>query len=192
MAARRLVIVMVVLLGLSTLAAALVPTPDPPPEPPPARADKPRERSGNGASGYAPLGGGVVNARLAISNRRQPPVRVRPGDQLLLAVHGPVGDDIEIPAFGLTEAMTPYAAARFDILIDRSGRFAVRAVEAGRVVGTIVASPCVRTGARGDGSKAPGCGPPGAPGGQGSSRSAQPTSDAEGRPRPSAESRQAP
>jgi hypothetical protein len=165
-AARRLVIVMVVLLGLSTLAAALVPAPEERGDPaaPPERADGRERDPAGGWSGYAPGAGRVIAARLAISNEPQPDVRVRPGDQLQLLVSGPVGDDIEIPAFGLTETMSADAPARFDILIDRPGTFAVRAVEAepslvGRIVSTAPCPP--RTPAPEDGSKARGCGPRG-------------------------------
>jgi hypothetical protein len=163
-AARRLVIVMVVLLGLSTLATALVPAPDRRDEPATTAEGPTGEKRDTGRSGYAPLPGRVVQGHLAISNEPQPDIQVRPGDQLKLMVSGPVGDDVEIPAFGLTETLSPQAAARFDILVDRPGAFEVRAVEADRLIGRIV-SCAARSPARGDGSRGGACGPRGAPAG---------------------------
>ena len=183
MAARRLVIVMVVLLALSTVASQLVPAPERSAErtrPEPER--KPREETGeSGWTGYAQLPGSLITARLAISNKPQPPVRVRPGDQLRLSVAGTLGQDIEIPAFGLTETMSPSAPARFDILIDRTGTFPVRAVESGRPVGRIVSTRCAPSpGAREGGSKARGCDPRGRPATKAAGRSARNPSAAEG------------
>ncbi len=63
---------------------------------------------------------------------------MKPGQRLVLLVGGAVGDDISIPAFGLTETMTPSAPARFDLIVDRPGHFAVRAYTADRVVGRIL------------------------------------------------------
>ena len=144
MAARRLVIVMLVLLALSTLVAALVPAPD--------RGGN-ATRSATGPSGptstsQAPVIApqpaavpGLVEARIDIAPKPAGPppvVAVEPGNRLVLGVGGTVGNDISIPAFGLTETMTPSAAAIFDLIVDRPGRFAVRAFGADRVVGTIV------------------------------------------------------
>ena len=144
MAARRLVIVMLVLLGLSTLVAALVPTPNP---------DREKTSATNGASGKNapdpdragnpdPAGTpGLVSARIDISQAAgKPPavVRVKPGNRLILAVGGSVGADISIPGFGLTETMTPTAPARFDLIVDRAGRFPVRVFGSDRAAGTIV------------------------------------------------------
>ena len=162
MAARRLLIVMVVLLGLSTLAAALVPPPDPKPDRPPAQAT--REP---GARGEEESGGGseprLVTARMRIANEPPKVVAVRPGDQLELEVSGSVGEDIEVPAFGLTETMTPDAPARFDLIVDRPGSFVVRAVESGIVAGRIRSAEAKTA-----------CASSPAPGGEGSGSSCAP------------------
>jgi hypothetical protein len=172
-AARRLVIVMVVLLGLSTLAAALV-------QPPERRSETTTteerrqaddEREG-GWTGNAPLAGRVIGARMRISNAPPKVVRVRPGDQVRLSVSGSVGEDIVIPGFGLTETMSPDAPAHFDILIERLGTFAVRALDSGRLAGRIVSCPA-RPEARPGGSKARACAPGGEPEGSGRARSAR-------------------
>ena len=110
MAARRLILVMLVLLGLSTLVAAIVPAPERSGEGPgtatgPAGGPRPARPSQGVPSG----GGGLVKARIEISHRAPEVVRVKPGQRLVLLVGGQVGDDISIPEFGLTETMTPSA-----------------------------------------------------------------------------------
>jgi hypothetical protein len=146
MAARRLVIVMLVLLGLSTLVAALVPGPDRSTPAGTGTIDT-RPRAGSpGTAGSAP-GGRLVQRLLRISTRPAT-VAVRPGDQLRLAVGGSYGDEITIPAFGLTETMTPYAPARFDLIVPEVGSFPILAGESGRLIGRIrsraAPEPCAR------------------------------------------------
>ncbi len=139
MAARRLIVVMLVLLGLSTIVAALLPPPDRSENVPGQgrrRGETAQpEPSGNSGSAAAR---GLIRARITTSRRAPEVVRVTPGQRLVLLVGGPVGDDISIPAFGLTETATPSAPARFDLIVDRPGRFAVRAFGAERDVGRIV------------------------------------------------------
>jgi hypothetical protein len=157
MAARRLVIVMLVLLGISTLAAALVPTDrnDSATEATDtvdAGSDEKPERQ-NGASR-------LVRRRIRITDKPAV-VHVHPGEQVRLAVAGPFGDDIEIPALGLTAAMTPYAPATFDLIVPEPGTFAVRAVQTGMLVGRIEARPaqagCPRRPAPRERSRPEGC-----------------------------------
>jgi hypothetical protein len=141
MAARRLIIVMLVLLGLSTLVAALVPAPEPSGGGPgsetgPAGGAGPSE----GQDGASPRPGGTVAARITVSVAAPETVKVKPGQRLVLLVGGPIGEDISIPAFGLTETMTPSAPARFDLIVDRAGRFPIRAYGAERPVGRIVSA----------------------------------------------------
>lgn len=150
MAARRLVVVMLVLLAISTLAAALVPAPEPDPRPgerAEGGATRPREGR-TGATDEQGSAGRLVQRRIRISNRRPPTIALRPGDQLKLLVSGPFGDDITIPAFGLTETMTVFAPARFDLIVEEAGTFPIRAVNAGRLVGRISADAPSRSKAR--------------------------------------------
>jgi hypothetical protein len=147
MAARRLIVVMLVLLGLSTLVAALVPAPQPSGGGPgsetgPSGGSGPRR----GQGGSTPRAGGTVAARITVSVGEPETVRVKPGQRLVLLVGGQIGEDISIPAFGLTETMTPAAPARFDLIVDRAGTFPIRAFRAERPVGRIVsAAPSGRT-----------------------------------------------
>lgn len=174
MAARRLVIVMLVLLAVSTLAAALVPTPESD-DPRPVATDT--ATSGQGPEPDAGAAGSpegrLVARRIRVGEGEKPrSVEVRSGDQLLLLVSGRLADDIAIPAFGLVETMTPFSPARFDLIVDRTGRFPIRAERAARVVGRIVSvagsgrCASLRPPARGGRSRAEAC----APGGRRSAR----------------------
>lgn len=137
MAARRLVIVMLVLLGISTLAAALVPGPER--GSPTATGTIEGSSEGDTGSARPASRGSLVERRLRVS-KTPGTVGVRAGDQLRLAVSGSYGDQITIPAFGLTETMTPYAPARFDVLVAEQGSFPIRAEQSG-LVGWIVVRP---------------------------------------------------
>jgi hypothetical protein len=127
MAARRLLIVMLVLLGISTLAAALVP--------PPERESTQTETTNSTATrAQEPRHGERVAAEVSASRRGRPErVRVSTGDQLALVVNAPRPAEVAIPAFGLIEFADRGAPARFDILIERSGRFDVTAERRGTV-----------------------------------------------------------
>jgi hypothetical protein len=138
MAARRLVIVMLVLLGISTLAAALVPGPDR--GTPNSTGTIDGRPEGSTTNAPPASHGSIVQRRLRIS-ASPGTVAVRPGDQLRLAVSGPYGDEITIPAFGVTETIAPYAPARFDLLVAEPGSFPIVAAQSGRVVGRIASRP---------------------------------------------------
>ncbi len=140
MAARRLIVVMLVLLGLSTLVAALVPAPQPSGGGPGGgTGPAPGTGPGRGQDGAAPRAGGTVAARITVSAAAPETVKVKPGQRLVLLVVGPIGEDISIPAFGLTETMTPSAPARFDLIVDRAGIFPIRAYGTDGPVGRIAA-----------------------------------------------------
>jgi hypothetical protein len=150
-------IVMLVLLGISTLAAALVPT---------DRNDSPSEATDTVDAGSEEKpdrrqpASRLVRRRIRVTDKPAV-VHVRSGEQVRLAVSGPFGDDIEIPALGLTAAMTPYAPATFDLIVPGPGTFAVRAVQTGMLVGRIEARPaqagCARRPAPRGGSRPEAC-----------------------------------
>jgi hypothetical protein len=157
MAARRLLIVMLILLGLSTLAAALVPqrtlregnttqstarstTTTGAPAPPPGRALSAKIYVGGTK---VPFVAGPVCAQ------RTPgcePIHV--GDRVSLQVASKkTGLQLEFPEFGQFAFAGPAAPALFELLVDKPGRFGIlfadpeavptcrRAIEKG--------SPCV-------------------------------------------------
>jgi hypothetical protein len=135
-AARRLVFVMLVLLLLSTLAAAFLPTPHKKQATP---VPKPKHQAK--ARGHAPRPtntGLLLVSRMRISNRPPKTVRIERGDELRLEVAAPFGDDVEIPALGLTGTVTPFAPAQFDLLASKIGTFPVRTVDSGRLAGRLL------------------------------------------------------
>jgi hypothetical protein len=138
LAARRLIAVMLVLLFLSSLAAALAPvdervdsdstTTAPLPEPPTERGELKRES-------------------LEADAKRPATVRATVGDQLQLRVTAKRPGTIELAGLDADEDVDPDAPALFDVLLERVGRFRVREVESGRVVGLIeVSARTARTG----------------------------------------------
>jgi hypothetical protein len=131
MAARRLLIVMLVLLGISALAAALVP----PPERQREGAGSPTSTTEERADRERP--GERVEAEVSAAARRPEEVRVSQGDQLALVVETESPAEIAVPDFGLIEFAEPGAPARFDMLIDRDGRFEVTAERQGTVAAIV-------------------------------------------------------
>jgi hypothetical protein len=127
---------MLVLLLLSTLAAAFLPTPHKK-QAIPVRKRKQQPNT----SGRAPRPtntGLLLVSRMRISNRPPKTVRIERGDELRLEVAAPFGDDVEIPALGLTGTVTPFAPAQFDLLASKIGTFPVGTVDSGRLAGRLL------------------------------------------------------
>jgi hypothetical protein len=178
-AARRLVVVMLVLLGISTLVAAFLPPPD---NPSPADRRQPQPNAKQRQAERPPPStrtGMLLVARMPVSGRPKA-VRIERGDELRLTVTAPFGADIEIPGFGLTSPVTPYAGAYFDIFASDRGNFPVIVVDSGRIVGRVlvgrpasgrcgVATPATPQGR----ASAPQCSPRGRPVSKGHARSAR-------------------
>jgi hypothetical protein len=133
MAARRLLIVMLVLLGISTLGAALIPS---------ERLERARTTSTTQPLPPDTLPSGErVRAKVRVARGRLPVVGIKLGQQLVLRVAAKTRDDVEIPRLGLTEAVDPVTPARFDLLPTESGRYAIRLVHADRTGAEIVVAP---------------------------------------------------
>jgi hypothetical protein len=143
--ARRLLIVMLVLLGISTLAAALVPertlrrgTTTTTAAQPALTAPTPSPTSGRSLIASIVVGGrkvpvvaGPVCARP--KQKCGPPVHV--GDQVTLLVYSRFGTELEIPEFGLVSFATPQAPARFELLASAPGTFGILFVPRHKVAG---------------------------------------------------------
>jgi hypothetical protein len=125
MAARRLLIVLLVLLGLSTLAAALVPQ---------------RTLNEGGTTGTTTTTQATTTAPSNPAFRRPtkitvgksatgktlfPLVRGDVGDQFTLLVRSSFPTQIEIPEFGLLGFATSDTPARFELLADTPGTFGI-------------------------------------------------------------------
>lgn len=135
MAARRLVVVMLVLLAVSTLVTALLPRPDSDKTPVTARPErKPPVRKPPKASET----GLDLVARMPAGSAGPKSVRIEPGDELRLDVVAPFGADVEIPGFGLTETVTPFSPAQFDLFATSVGTYPVRVVDPVQLVGRIL------------------------------------------------------
>lgn len=127
---------MLVLLLLSTLAAAFLPTPHKNRATPVHKRKQQPNTSGHASR---PTNTGLLLvSRMRISNRPPKTVRIERGDELRLEVAAPFGDDVEIPALGLTGAVTPFAPAQFDLLASKIGTFPVRTVDSGRPGGRLL------------------------------------------------------
>ena len=148
MAARRLLIVMLVLLGLSTLAAALVPqhslrdsttgstTTTQPAETTTTAAPPP----GRSLSVKIAVGGDKVPVVAnPICKQRKPacePLHI--GDQLSLQVFSNTQAQLEIPAFGLIGVASSNTPALFELLPQQAGRIGVLFTSPRKVAARIV------------------------------------------------------
>ena len=144
MAARRLLIVMLILLGLSTLAAALVPQ----------RALRNGTTAGTTTTPTTPSLP-ITDvlppvAEITVGGKKFPVVApVHVGDQLTLLVRSRRPREISIPEFGLIGFATRATPARFELLPTTPGTFGilfaarhvigegVEAAASGKVVGRI-------------------------------------------------------
>jgi hypothetical protein len=138
MAARRLLIVMLVLLGLSTLAAALIPAETLRDEQTETATTTTEATQTQPSGGARP--GGLFVQRIEVGGNRVPVVPIKVGDQLRLTVRSRRADLLEIPALGLVRAVGPEAPAHFDILAEAPGSYGIRFIEADRVAARVEVS----------------------------------------------------
>jgi hypothetical protein len=123
MAARRLLIVMLVLLGLSTLAAALVPQ----------HTLRDGGTTGTTATrATTTTAAGPTNpafrrpTKIIVGGKKFPVVApVSVGDQVTLLVRSRFPTEITIPEFGLVGFATPDTPARFELLLDNPGTIGI-------------------------------------------------------------------
>lgn len=165
MAARRLIVVMLVLLGISTAIAILAPDPaqrtaesggteqpaDPGPEATagPSGTSGPKGVTGESAPGTQGKGAGksaekagsdTISAVVALGRNDQPEtICIRPGSRLVLTVRTDFPVDVSLPSFGRVSPATQFAPAVFDLLLpDESGSYKVETLEGGRRIATIL------------------------------------------------------
>lgn len=141
MAARRLLILMVILLGISTLLAAALPD----------RVRDAEEEQGASetvnetatptettAESGSPKLCEIVECRVIDAD--EPKISVIPleaGDQLVLRVDYSKSDFVEIEKLGFIDFVGPDNPATFDVLADRVGDYGISLVEAGRPIGRL-------------------------------------------------------
>lgn len=133
MAARRLLIVMLLLLGLSTLAAALVPQD--------ALREGTTDTTDTEETESVPVdtvpAGKDLEATIRADPARIQVIRLVAGDQLSLTITSARFDQVEIPGLGLVRAVGPSAPAQFELLAETPESYGVRLVEANRLIGRI-------------------------------------------------------
>lgn len=143
MAARRLIIVLLVLFGISVVAAMIAP-----------------DRKGGGVLGGGssstttsttstttspaplPASGEALTVRIDASTAAPETVKGFVGDQLELSVGSERGRQIEIPDFGVTDTAAPNAPASFNLLLREPGEIAIIDADTADIVGRLmVAEP---------------------------------------------------
>jgi hypothetical protein len=131
---RRLLILLVVLMGLTVLASSVAPRP-------PVAPVRPE----SGEARAAPAAPRRASEERVSAERGRAPARivVRQGDLLTLVVSSPVRgaialERVEAPT-GLDQldAVDPVSPARFELLADRPGSYRILVVETDREIGTI-------------------------------------------------------
>jgi len=139
MAARRLVIVMLILLGVSTIVGLLIPGQrlgdETGTEPTTTIETEPDPEAIEAGSGVR------LVFEVSVNRKRLVVVPVARGDQLSLVVRSRRFDQVEIPAFGLIEPVGPGIPARFDLLAREVGTYGVRLVGADRLAARIEVTP---------------------------------------------------
>jgi hypothetical protein len=167
MAARRLIIVMLVLLGISTAVAIIAPDPAERSADSGTTGSTSREETGDGGptettgttgttgqtgatggSGGDQAGGAAADAagegasgtdELAFTVSDSPQnLCARPGSRVILTVRTTEPLDVSIPDFGRTASVTQYAPEPFDLLLPEGpGSYDVEALATGRTLATI-------------------------------------------------------
>ncbi len=117
MVARRLLIIMLILVGISTILPALVP--------PPATREDTSQTTITSDPPATAADGRLVRRTLNADVSRPTVVKLALGDQLSLKVTSRRFAEISIPKLGLLADAAPGSPARFDILAEEEGGFAV-------------------------------------------------------------------
>ena len=146
MAARRLILAMLVLLVLSTVLATLVPVDRE------GVSDESSSTTSTEPESPSITAGELVRRSIAADDPTPERIELERGDQLELVVtSSKLADQVEIPAFSGLENVDPDFPARFDLLALESGSFPVRLSQAERVIARIEVGGAAEPGkARGD------------------------------------------
>ena len=139
MAARRLIAILLVLLFLSSLAAALAPVPE--------REGSTSSSTSTTEASTLPGAGAAQEPRLVkqtldASVRRPVAIRARIGDRLELKVTSQLrSGTIELAGLGPTEDVGPAQPAFFDVLLREDGEYSVGFLGTDDEIARIVVSP---------------------------------------------------
>jgi hypothetical protein len=127
MLARRLLVLIAVLMGLTALAASVAPRQ---PVPGPQRTAVPPASAGRPVA--AP-----VERTIDADAPRPARVAVRTGQTLRLQVESAAVDSVSIEGLGKIEPVEAESPARFELLAEIPGSYPVELLQAGRRIGTI-------------------------------------------------------
>lgn len=129
MLARRLLVLVAVLMGLTALAAGLAA----PPTRTPVATPEPV------APTPAVTASAVVERTVHVDEPTT--VAVDQGDEVRLTVRGDVLDAVELVGLDLLQPIAPATPAVFDVLADRPGSYPIRLTQAGEDVGKLRVTP---------------------------------------------------
>jgi hypothetical protein len=134
---RRLVILVIVLMGLTALAARVSPPPQPLPRE--GRATPAPSPSPTPTATPDPAVSGVVVARLEVGPPGSPltHVRARAGETVMLEVSGDVVDAVGVGDLPVIEPIDPDSPAQLQIVTDAPGRYPVRLLDQHRDIGVL-------------------------------------------------------
>jgi hypothetical protein len=158
MAVRRLLIVMLILLGISTLAAALVPQrPNENTDSSETTETSETATSAGSATETAPsTDGRLVAARIFVGGKKVKVVPLALGDRLRLTVCSrEVTGLLEIPRLGRFDPIAPGTPVLFDLLPEATGSYAIRFVEPDSLAARIEVGPARKSGAPAESAPAP-------------------------------------
>jgi hypothetical protein len=125
--ARRLLILLAVLLGLTALAAGLAPR-------------RSAQDAGAPPAAQATLPPAAPVKRTLDAERSDQRVRARVGQPVAIAVQSDAIDSVSLEDYG-AKPVEPGLPALFDLLADTPGRYAIELVDARRTIGTLEVLP---------------------------------------------------
>jgi hypothetical protein len=141
MMGRRLLLLVVVLMGLTALAASVAPRDNGTDEPasPPGRPGTAVQPTQTPELAPAAPQEDVVEETLSTAKGASlVRVRARPGQTVKLQVQGRVFDEVLLTGLDQVEAIAPEAPAHFELYMDQPGRFEIRLVNADRRLGELL------------------------------------------------------
>ena len=138
MAARRLILVLAVLLGISIVAAAIAPERQSSLLGEDTTEESTTEPETTTTPDPSPSSGELVTTRIEADPEKPETIRAAPGDQLELEVSSSRPREIQIEAFGVLEPAEPDSPALFSLLLREAGELAITDAESGEILGRIV------------------------------------------------------
>ena len=142
MQARRILLVLAILLLVTAAAASVVPVPEEtvPERPDQAPPEHPQDRVPEAVEPPAEVGGGATEVEF--SARGKPHTeQVEPDAHVIVTVEAPRPGEVELAGLGRIAPVAPPTPGTFDLFTDRPGRFPVLYIPAGggeRRLGTLV------------------------------------------------------